>query len=65
VIASDITLIGNSTDVWIFQVAETFNMSSVARINLAGGAKAENIFLASWRCGHAGNQYNILKEPIG
>jgi hypothetical protein len=44
-IASDITLIGNSTDVWIFQVAETFNMSSVARINLAGGAKAENILV--------------------
>jgi hypothetical protein len=44
VIASDITLIGNSTDVWIFQVAGTFNMSSAAGIHLAGGAKAENIF---------------------
>ncbi|MFT6204942.1 MAG: putative acyltransferase (DUF342 family) [Spirosomataceae bacterium] len=50
VIASDITLIGNSTDVWIFQVAGTFNMSSAARINLAGGAKAENIF---WQVGGA------------
>jgi hypothetical protein len=49
VIASDITLIGNSTDVWIFQVAETFNMSSVARINLAGGAKPK--FFLRWRCG--------------
>jgi hypothetical protein len=45
-IASDITLIGNATDVWIFQVAGTFNMSSAAKINLYGGAKAENIFWA-------------------
>jgi hypothetical protein len=44
VIASDITLIGNSTDVWIFQVAGTFNMSSAAKINLSGGAQAKNIF---------------------
>jgi cytoskeletal protein CcmA (bactofilin family) len=50
VIASDITLIGNATDVWIFQVAGTFNMSSAAKITLAGGAKAENIF---WQVGGA------------
>ena len=50
VIASDITLIGNATDVWIFQVAGTFNMSSAAKINLVGGAKAENIF---WQVGGA------------
>jgi hypothetical protein len=50
VIANDITLIGNSTDVWIFQVAGTFNMSSAAKIILRGGAKAENIF---WQAGGA------------
>jgi len=44
VIATDITLVGGPTDVWIFQVAGTFNMSSAAKINLSGGAKAENIF---------------------
>jgi hypothetical protein len=49
-IASDITLIGNATDVWIFQVAGTFNMSSAAKINLSGGAQAENIF---WQVGGA------------
>jgi hypothetical protein len=45
-IASDITLIGNATDGWIFQVAGTFNVSSAVRIKLSGGAKAENIFWA-------------------
>jgi hypothetical protein len=44
VISSDITLNGGPDDVWIFQVAGTFNMSSAAGIHLAGGAKAENIF---------------------
>jgi hypothetical protein len=38
-------------------------MSSVARINLAGVSKAENIFFASWRCGHVGTTQVILKEP--
>ncbi|MFT6126808.1 MAG: hypothetical protein ACJAVA_001288, partial [Flavobacteriaceae bacterium] len=49
-VASDITLVGNATDVWIFQVAGTFNMSSAAKINLSGGAQAENIF---WQVGGA------------
>jgi hypothetical protein len=44
VIATDITLNGGPDDVWIFQVAGTFNMSSAAGINLTGGAKASNIF---------------------
>jgi len=44
VISSDITLNGGPDDVWIFQVAGTFNMSSAAGIHLAGGAKASNIF---------------------
>jgi hypothetical protein len=44
VIATDITLEGNADDVWIFQVAGTFNMSSAVKINLIGGAQASNIF---------------------
>ena len=43
-IPTDITISGNSTDVWIFQVAGNLNMSSAVRITLAGGAQAKNIF---------------------
>jgi hypothetical protein len=43
-VASDITLSGNSTDVWIFQIAEDLTVSSAANVILSGGAKAENIF---------------------
>jgi len=43
-VPTDVTIKGDADDVWIFQVAGTFNMSSAARINLADGAKAENIF---------------------
>jgi len=44
VIPSAVTISGSSTDVWIFQVAGTLNMSSAVRITLAGGAQAKNIF---------------------
>tara|TARA_B100000809_G_scaffold73939_1_gene71702 strand:- start:1745 stop:3196 length:1452 start_codon:yes stop_codon:yes gene_type:complete len=44
VIASDINLLGGPDDVWIFQVAGTFNMSSAAKIILKGEAQAKNIF---------------------
>ncbi len=44
VIPTDITISGSPTDVWIFQVAGTLNMSSAVRITLAGGAQAKNIF---------------------
>jgi hypothetical protein len=44
IIPTDITISGNSTDVWIFQVAGTLNVSSAVRITLAGGAQAKNIF---------------------
>lgn len=44
VIPSDITITGSSTDVWIFQIAGTLDMSSSVRITLAGGAQAKNIF---------------------
>jgi hypothetical protein len=43
-IPSDITISGNSTDVFIFQVAGTLKMSSAVRITLAGGVQAKNIF---------------------
>jgi hypothetical protein len=43
-IPTNITISGTSTDVWIFQVAGTLNMSSGVQITLAGGAKAKNIF---------------------
>ncbi|PKP31166.1 MAG: hypothetical protein CVT99_09655 [Bacteroidetes bacterium HGW-Bacteroidetes-16] len=43
-IPTDVIISGNSTDVWIFQVAGTIDMSSAVRITLTGGAKAKNIF---------------------
>ncbi|MFT4698776.1 MAG: hypothetical protein ACI9SJ_001933 [Flavobacteriaceae bacterium] len=45
-IPSDMTIHGNKDDIWIFQVAGTFTMSSAVRINLSGGAQAKNIFWA-------------------
>ncbi len=44
IIPTDVTISGSSTDVWIFQIAGTLNMSSAVRITLAGGAQAKNIF---------------------
>jgi len=44
IIPTNITISGSSTDVWIFQVAGTLNVSSAVRITLAGGAQAKNIF---------------------
>jgi hypothetical protein len=43
-IPTDIEIAGDKDDVWIFQVADTFEMSSAVRIHLSGGAKARNIF---------------------
>ncbi|MEO8147994.1 MAG: ice-binding protein [Bacteroidia bacterium] len=43
-IPTDITISGGPTDIWIFQVSGTLNMSSGKKIILAGGAKARNIF---------------------
>ncbi|HEY5593234.1 MAG TPA: ice-binding family protein [Paludibacter sp.] len=43
-IPADITISGNSNDVWIFQIAGTLNVSSAVRITLTGGAQAKNIF---------------------
>ncbi|MCB9625741.1 MAG: DUF3494 domain-containing protein [Sandaracinaceae bacterium] len=43
-IPTDVTLTGSATDVWIFQVAQDLTMSSGARVVLAGGALASNVF---------------------
>ncbi|TDD98445.1 ice-binding protein [Flavobacterium cellulosilyticum] len=43
-IPTDITISGSPTDIFIFQIAGTLKMSSAARITLAGGVQAKNIF---------------------
>ncbi|MFU8802345.1 MAG: ice-binding family protein [Bradymonadaceae bacterium] len=43
-ITGDVTLTGNATDVWIFQIAQDLTITSGAKIILAGGIKPENIF---------------------
>ena len=43
-IPTDITISGNSTDVFIFQVAGTLKLSSAVRMTLIGGVQAKNIF---------------------
>lgn len=44
VIPTDVTFSGNSSDVWIIQIAGTLSMSSAVKITLKGGAQAKNIF---------------------
>jgi hypothetical protein len=44
IIPSNVTLSGNSTDVWIFQIAQTLDISSYVQIILNGTAQAQNIF---------------------
>ncbi len=44
VIPKNITISGGSTDIWIFQIDGTLNMSSAVKIILKGGAQAKNIF---------------------
>ena len=43
-IASDITLHGSATDVWIFQVAQNLTVSNGVQIHMAGGALPQNVF---------------------
>jgi len=43
-ISSDVTLTGSASDVWIFQIAGTLLQSSGAKVLLAGGAQARNIY---------------------
>jgi hypothetical protein len=43
-IASDFTLTGGPTDVWIFQIGGTLTQAANTTVTLAGGAMAKNIF---------------------
>lgn len=43
-IATDVTLSGSATDVWILQIAQDLVVSSAARVVLTGGALPENVF---------------------
>jgi len=43
-IATDVTLDGSATDVWIFQIAQDLVMASGVKVVLAGGALPENVF---------------------
>lgn len=43
-ISTDVTLTGNATDVWIFQIAGNLNVDNGVKITLAGGALAKNVF---------------------
>jgi Ice-binding-like/Bacterial Ig-like domain len=42
--ATDVTLTGSATDVWIFQVAKNLTVSNGAHLILAGGALSQNVF---------------------
>jgi len=46
------TLTGSATDVWIFQIASSLNISNGVHITLAGGARPANIF---WQVGTEAN----------
>jgi hypothetical protein len=43
-IATDLTLSGSATDVWIFQIAQGLDLANGVRVTLAGGALARNVF---------------------
>ncbi len=43
-IPTNLTLDGSSTDIWIFEIAQTLSMTSGSRITLTGGALAKNVF---------------------
>ena len=50
-IQTDVTLNGNATDVWIFQIPGTLNISNGKSVLLTGGALPKNIF---WQVGGTG-----------
>jgi hypothetical protein len=60
---ADVTLTGNATDVWIFQIASLLNLGSGIHIILAGGAQASNIF---WQVGTSATlgTYSVFKGTI-
>ena len=43
-ITTDVTLSGGPDDIWIFQISKNLNQANAARVTLAGGALAKNIF---------------------
>ncbi|HZL82841.1 MAG TPA: ice-binding family protein [Candidatus Deferrimicrobium sp.] len=43
-IPTNVTLAGGPNDVWIFQIAQTLDISSAQKVILSGGAQAKNIF---------------------
>jgi hypothetical protein len=43
IIPTDVTLSGNANDTWIFQIAQTLDISSAKKVVLSGGALADNI----------------------
>jgi hypothetical protein len=43
-IPTNVTLSGNSSAVWIFQIAQTLDISSATDVILSGGAQASNVF---------------------
>jgi hypothetical protein len=45
---SDLTLTGNASNVWIFQIASELSVDNGIQVILAGGAQASNIF---WQVG--------------
>ncbi|MBK9248287.1 MAG: choice-of-anchor D domain-containing protein [Ignavibacteria bacterium] len=60
---ADVTLTGNATDVWIFQIGSSLNLGSGIKIILAGGAQASNIF---WQVGTSATlgTYSVFKGTI-
>jgi len=47
-VTTDVTLTGSATDVWVFQVAGSITEANGAKVILAGGALARNIFWQSF-----------------
>jgi len=43
-IPTDVTLSGGANDIWIFQIAQTLDISNGKQVILSGGAQARNIF---------------------
>jgi hypothetical protein len=43
-IPTDVTLSGNSNDVWIFEIAQNLDLSSGQHVILSGGAQAKNVY---------------------
>jgi hypothetical protein len=43
-ISTDVTLSGNATDVWVFEVAGTLGLANAKQVKLTGGALAKNVY---------------------